>query len=239
MDVSLLLLLIYWIKCIFHCKTKVKIDKLNTSNWLNRLSQLTDPPPFPSGLYSVKNNPRQPRFRIKWAPWQDKSNGMRFHQSRTYSSPVQQLQVEKVEFLTLFVSFLGHFVSYLGLLGVIVGLKMSVLTRRIEWYVFPSIWNLFNACRAVTSWKSRILDTSRVFLGDWGVLGGWWGGSYWVLKWASWGDESNGMRFHQFRTYSSPVEQLQVEKVEFWTLLESFLGPWGVLGGSWRGYIAS
>ena len=39
------------------------------------------------------------------------------------------------------------------------------------------------------------------------------------------------MRFHQFRTYSSPVEQLQVEKVEFSTLLESLWGPWGVLGG--------
>ena len=188
---------------------------------------------------SVKNNPRQPIFRIKWAPWRDESNGMRFRQFRTYSSPVQQLQVEKVEFWTLLESFLGHFVSYLGLLGVILGLKMSVLKRQIEWYAFPSIWYLFKASRAVTSWKSRILDTFRVF---WGSLGGFRGvlaWSYWVLKWASWGDESNGMRFHQFRTYSSPVEQLQVEKVEFWALFVSFWGPWGVLGGSWRGHIGS
>ena len=47
------------------------------------------------------------------------------------------------------------------------------------------------------------------------------------------------MHSHQFGTYSKPVEQLQVEKVEFWTLFESFGGPWGVLGGSWLGHIGS
>ena len=125
---------------------------------------------------SVKNNPRQPRFRIKWASWRDESNGMRLYQFRTYSSPVQQLQVEKVEFSTLFESFLGHIVSFWGLLGVILGLKMSVLRKRIEWYAFTSIWNLFKPSRAVTSWKSWILNTSRGFFGSVCVFVGSFGG---------------------------------------------------------------
>ena len=92
-----------------------------------------------------------------------------------------------------FCVFLGHFVSFGGRRVVILSLKMSVLKRRIEWYAFPSIWNLFKPSRAVTSWKSWILDTFCVFLGSLGGFRGVLAWSYWILKWASWRDESNGM----------------------------------------------
>ena len=135
---------------------------------------------------------------------------MHSHQFGTYSKPVEQLQVEKVEFLTLFASFLGHFVSFGGRRVVILSLKMSVLKRRIEWYAFPSIWNLFKPSRAVTSWKSWILDTFCVFLGSLGGFRGVLAWSYWVLKWASWRDESNGMRVARVGPIGKKLEYIVI-----------------------------